>query len=523
MKKRLGRVSAVDRVNGPVTVQVNETRVSLPDGSTLADALVAAGFQHMENTVIGIVSGREETRKEVATEFRVFTSKGEIKIELTDDSMKRAWLESYGRLAGIKARWTTGQAIAFGPIASGIEAGRGESEYSRWDVSFGTGGYDAKNTFFIISKADHSSDYGARNGGVLGRVVSGRNILANLGNEDTINSIEPVIKLESFVNKIVTSDTSLKLEDGMEIYTQVEIEMLGKAKDGAEHFYAAVKKGFFQVDFAASSFISTDTMLGEICPYENFAARSEGTVSVRTTGKGRGRVYISKEDMTSNIYHSIVGRIVHGLELVRLAAPGQRIAIKTIPTRLSMLGYSFDKADKILSAAGIQYEKTGYLGADAVIVDQSPRTTMEIVSSGKVTLTAVPKSNLIEIKLYDDTAPNSSEYFRKASGLKENHVGALPVYFKYEETMLFKGKPVAVGDLIPENKPEEGTIVKGGEIGLTNTASKHEGLIGVRFGDNDKFGPTGEKYVATNIAGRIVNLEKLKKIKEKDIVYFIEV
>jgi len=98
----------------------------------------------MQNTVIGIVAGREETRREVATEFRVFTSKGEIKIELTGDSMKQAWLESYGRLAGQKARWMTGQAIAFGPIASNIEAARGESEYSRWDVSFGTGGYDAR-------------------------------------------------------------------------------------------------------------------------------------------------------------------------------------------------------------------------------------------------------------------------------------------------------------------------------------------------------------------------------------------
>jgi putative methanogenesis marker protein 3 len=513
----------LDRANEPITVQVNEKKVSLPYGSTIADALASAGYTHMQNTVIGIVAGREETRREVATEFRVFTSKGEIKVELTGDSMKKAWLESYSRLAGQKARWTTGQAIAFGPISSGIEAAKGEAEYSRWDVSLGTGGYDAKNTYFIISKTDHSSDYGARNGGVLGRVVSGRNILASLGNEDVINSIEPVIKLESFANKIVTADTSVKLEDGMEVYTQVEIEMLPKAKDGSEHFYAAVKKGFFKVDFAASSFLSTDTMLGEICPYENFAARSEGTVSVRTSGKGRGRVYISKQDMTSNVYHSIVGRIIHGLELVRMAGPGQRVAIKTIPMRLSMLGYDFEKAGRILDAAGIKYEKAGYPGEDAVIVDQSPRTTMEIVSTGAVKLTAIPKSNLIEIQLYDEAAPNTSEYFRKASGLKENHVGALPVYFKYEETMLFKGKPVAVGDLIPENKPEAGIAVKAGEIGLTNTASKHEGLIGVRFGDNDKFGPTGEKYDATNIAGRIVNLEKLKKIKEKDVVYFIEV
>ncbi|HTX43597.1 MAG TPA: methanogenesis marker 3 protein [Methanocella sp.] len=515
-------MSALDRADRSISVQVNEKKVSLPSGSTISDALAVAGYRHRENTILGIVAGREETRKEVATEFRIFTSKGEFKIELTGD-LKSVWLESYGRLVGTEARWTTGQAIAFGPIASGIPAGKGEREYARWDVSLGTGGYDAKNTFLIISKAQHSSDYGARGGGVLGRIVSGRNILASLGNGDLIKSIEPVIKLESFANKLVTTDVSARLEDGMEVYTRAVVELLPKAKDGAEHFYAAIKKGSFNVDFAASSFISTDAMLGELCPYENLAARSEGTVSVRTSGKGRGRIYISKQDMTSNVYHSIVGRVTQGLELVRMATPGQRIDITTIPLRLSMLGYGFEEAGKFLDAAAIKYRTAGYQGEDAVIVDQSPRTTMEIVASGNVTLTAVPRSNLIEVRLYDAEAPNTSDYFRKASGLKEHHVGSLPVFFKYEETMLFKGKPVAVGNLVPENKPEEGMMIKAGEIGLTNMASKHEGLIGIRFGDNDKFGPTGEKYAATNIAGRIINLEKLKKLKEKDMVYFIEV
>jgi UPF0288 family protein (methanogenesis marker protein 3) len=57
----------LDRANEPITVQVNEKKVSLPYGSTIADALAAAGYPHMQNTVIGIVAGREETRKEVAT------------------------------------------------------------------------------------------------------------------------------------------------------------------------------------------------------------------------------------------------------------------------------------------------------------------------------------------------------------------------------------------------------------------------------------------------------------------------
>ena len=516
-------MSSLEKANETIMVQVNDNKVRLPAGSTLADALAAAGYTHFRDTIIGIVAGREETRREVATEFRLFTTKGELKVELTDDSLKQIWLESYGRFVGSKIKWATGQAIAFGPIASGVQAGRSESEHARWDVSFGTGGYDAKNTYLIISKANHSSDYGVKGGGAFGRIVSGRNILSLLDNEDIINAIEPVISLEKFENKLVTLDTSAKVEDGMEVYTQIEVELSPKAKDGAEHFFAAVKNGFFKVDFAANSFISTDAMLGELCPYENLAARSEGTVSVRTNGKGRGRIYISKDDMTSNIYHSIVGQVTHGLELARIASPGQLIAIKTAPMRLSMLGYGFDEAGRILEAAGIKYEKTGYTGADAVIVDQAPRTTMDIVSSGKVKLTAIPGNNLIEIKLYDDMAPNTSEYFRKASGLKEHHVGALPIYFKYEETMLFRGKPVAVGDLTPENKPEEGSVIKAGEIGMTNTASKQVGLAGIRFSDNDKFGPTGEKYPATNITGHVINLDKLKNLKEKDMVYFKEV
>ena len=67
-----------------IKVQVNEKKVDLPAGSTIAVALEAAGYRHAEGAVIGIVTGREEARSEVATEFRVYTTKGEIRIELTE-------------------------------------------------------------------------------------------------------------------------------------------------------------------------------------------------------------------------------------------------------------------------------------------------------------------------------------------------------------------------------------------------------------------------------------------------------
>lgn len=509
-------------MSGVFVVDVNGKKVPVKQGGTLADALAAAGVSHQPGTVIGIISGKEEARKEVATEFRVLTTKGEIRLELTG-AFKQVWLDSYSQFTGSRTRWTSSQAISFGPAPTGVAAGKSESEYRRWAVSFGTGGYDAKNSYMIFIKADHSADYGVKDGGAFGRVVAGKNVLANLGQDDSITSIEPLVKLEKFANKIVTTDTSMPVEDGMEIHTILEIEMLPKAKEGAEHFYAAVKDGMFPVDFAASTFVSSDIMLGEVSPYENLAARSEGAVSIRTDGNGKGRIYISRADMTSSIYHSIVGHVTSGIELVKMVSPGQRIGITTIPDRLSVIGMDVKVAESFLTQRGIKYENAGYQGDDAVVVDQSPRTTMEIVSSGNVKITSIPRQNLVEIRMYESSAPQSVEYFRRATGLKEQHVGALNVYFKYEDTLLFKGKTVHVGELIPENKPDDGSTVAAGEIGMTNMAAKYIGMVGVRFGPSSKFGPTGEKYAATNIIGKVLDPEKLKKAKDKETVYFREV
>ncbi|OPY28344.1 MAG: hypothetical protein A4E28_01601 [Methanocella sp. PtaU1.Bin125] len=507
-------------MSGDIVVEVNGKKLAVPAGSRIADALAAAGIRRVPGTIIGIVSGREEARKEVATEFRVITSKGEFRIELAGER-KDAWLKSYDRLAGGKLKWANGQAVAFGPFASDVQPGRGEIEYRAWDVSLGTGGYDAKNSYLIISKSNHSSDYGAKSK-PFARVVSGKSVIAMLGMDDTIRSVEPVIRLEKFANKLVTTDESLPVEDGMELHTDLEVELTPKAKDGAEHFYAAVMNGTFPVDFAASTFVSTDTMLGELCPYENLAARSEGTVSIRTDGAGRGRIYISKADMTSNIYHSIIGRVTSGLELARMASPGQAIAVRAVPQRLSVLGMGLKEAEAFLASRGVKYEKAGYQGEGAVVVGQEPETTMEIVSGGQVKITSIPRQSLVEIELYRKAAPRSTEFFSRASGLKMQSVGALDVFFKYEDTMLFKGRPVQVIELIPENKPEEDQTIATGEIGLTNMAAKHVGMIGVRFSESAKFGPTGEKYAATNIIGRVIDVEKLRKAREKDRIYFTE-
>ncbi|MDR0767318.1 MAG: hypothetical protein LBE57_02555, partial [Methanosarcinales archaeon] len=61
------------------------------------------------------------------------------------------------------------------------------------------------------------------------------------------------------------------------------------------------------------------------------------------------------------------------------------------------------------------------------------------------------------------------------------------------------------------------------DIGITNQSAKRMGYIGVRLADETMFGPTGEKFEATNIIGRVLNPENLRNIKEGDVIYIREI
>jgi len=66
-------------------------------------------------------------------------------------------------------------------------------------------------------------------------------------------------------------------------------------------------------------------------------------------------------------------------------------------------------------------------------------------------------------------------------------------------------------------------MVKAGEIGVTNQAAKNAGLVGVKLIDDSRYGPSGEKFLATNIVGRILEPEKLRSVREEETVYVLEV
>jgi len=82
---------------------------------------------------------------------------------------------------------------------------------------------------------------------VVGKIISGKDVLKGLKQGDTILKIEPVIKWETLADKISTNDLSTKLEDGMRIFTYFKVDLVNEAPEGAEHFLALIRKKTFNV------------------------------------------------------------------------------------------------------------------------------------------------------------------------------------------------------------------------------------------------------------------------------------
>lgn len=508
-----------------ISVEVNGQEYILPAGSTLGDALKVSGAPYNDGTAIGILKGTAEKRKEAVTEYAINTPKGEFRIEINNPKLPsgQLWAEHFKEYEGKPVHWATSEALAFGPFEAKIKPSHGIRSFKEFDVLFGAGGFDPRNTHLIFSRKRHSAEYGVPEDGVFAEVVTGRNILSRLSREDIILNIEPIIEWEQLSEKICTTDLSTPLEDGNGIFTYFEVELSRNAPVGAEHFYALTREGTLDADVITSSFISDDSLKGEPVTYENFEPRSEGAISIRTVGYGAGRIYISKEERPSSLVHSVVGHVIGGIELVKLAEKGQKLSVECIPPQIVLLGHSFQEVEPVLSSIGVELVKDGYTGEDAVIVRQDPPTTLEILGEAKVTAYAVSRAKLIGVELYDEKAPKSVDFFRHALGLKTKTVGKLPVYMIYDDTYLFKTEKEVVKykEILPENTPTDKVLA--GEIGITNQAAKRMGTIGVRLIDDDLFGPTGEKFSSTNIIGRISEPERLIGIKEGDAIYVSEV
>ena len=158
---------------------------------------------------------------------------------------------------------------------------------------------------------------------------------------------------------------------------------------------------------------------------------------------------------------------------------------------------------------------------DRIIVSQEPGTTLDVLNERLVTVTTAPIDKVIDIELDDTAAPQSCEVFRRFTGLKEHDAGMMPVFFKFDDVVLFKPAIDPGTRIVPENQPVD--EAPAAALAITNDSRKGTGLVGVRLSANKEFGPTSEPFDGTNIIGRVIDKEKLKKVKERETVYIREV
>jgi putative methanogenesis marker protein 3 len=505
-----------------ITIHVDGERREASDGSTLGSMLPG----HPEGCAVAVI--RPATQQQAETKnLAISTSAGEITLELAGSTP--AFLLDPALISRLALHWEDRYAASFGHFPTDIRPSRKPHLYERGEVILGCGGYDRERSYLLFAKTRHSADHGAdETGGVIGRIVSGRAVLDRWATGDRIAKIEPVISWADTSRSFTTTDMSLILEEGMRVVTSVRVMAQGFTPDritteaaaSVEHLLIALESGRFVVGRATTTHILDDRAFGTDVPAQYKHPRREGTVTVRTNGSSRGGIYIYRADVPSSPSHSIVGQVVHGIELVKLAKEGDVFIVNVQPQRIDLLGLPLDVAKQVALTRGFALN-VDKAEESRIVVSQEPGTTLDVLNERAATVTTAPLTKVVDIELDDAKAPVSCDVFRRITGLKEHDAGMMPAFFTFDDVFLFKPAIPPGTPIYPENCPVN--EASAAALAITNDSRKGAGLVGVRLSANKEFGPTSEPFEGTNIIGRVIDTEKLKAIKEREMVYIREV
>ncbi|AXI25482.1 methanogenesis marker 3 protein [Methanofervidicoccus sp. A16] len=486
------------------------------EGKTLKD--VIEGEFYIEGSNVVIVKG---VKKEVkrSKKYKITTTKGVLIIGITEDSkVVDFWNRNYKKFVNKSVRWRGISDVAFGPITIDLEMSNKPEKFKKWDVVLSISGFDKEEGHLVFIKKDTTEVYGIENP-KIGILIGGKKILSQLTPEDRILSIEPLRESKEMVDYLTTKDLNIELEEGWKIWTYCEGELDGPPQT-VEHVLALMENNYFEIGEHTNTYIADCRLQSLDIEEENIEDRFRGAITVRNSGEGVGKVYIYRDGRTSTPSHTVVGRITKGMELVDFSDEGV-ITVKLKPERLNVLGMTQGEASKLFSRYGIEHEREGDKDDNAIVVEQKPEYTLEVLKSKKVITKGLSPDKLLYIEIFDSKAPRTAWYFRKTSGLTTRRIGKLKVYFKVGDMVMFERNENYARGLLPENTPSE--RVEGGYIGVTNMVKRYKGYIGVRLNPHDKYGPTGETFEGTNIVGRVVkNIEILKNVKVGDEVYLLE-
>lgn len=508
-------------------IKINGEEMDVAEASTIQDVIDETNAPYTPGSIICLIKGKKELEKNIS-KYKIKTNKGSIIIQLDESDEAKplvdVWKGQYEEFVDLDIRWSTPTEVAIGPIVTDLEPTSDEYKYFEGDVVLSLSSFSNESTHLILLKENTTNVYSVPpyNKGIFARIIGGKKTLEQLTDDDKVTGIEPIVERSSTTDSASVSDLNTVLEEGNELYTYISFEIDEDSPVGVEHLFSLIKDGRIKVSYDTESFLGFYELSGINKPKENTTQRTRGTITVRNNGVGVGKVFIYRENRVLTPNHTTVGKIVKGMEILDIAKENDFITVKSESQRLLLLNKTQSEATKMLSEAGVEHMIDGLVEDDAIIVEQNPKHTIDILKEGKVITKAVKKEDICTIKFTED-APRSVRYFKYLSGLLENPVGQIKVHFAVPgmHIVIFEGDKKLAKGLVPENNPVDKVIR--GQIGITNMASKSAGLIGIRFEDNLEFGPTAESFEATNIIGDITSdYDRLEELKEGVVVYVTE-
>ncbi|HJK45710.1 MAG TPA: methanogenesis marker 3 protein [Methanocorpusculum sp.] len=512
---------------------LNGEAKDVPQGTTLSTLLPS----HPAGCGVAILrpgvtaSGDVETPRDTS-HLRFTTTAGDIVVELLPGVVLPVPTGDVSD-ANLRVHWEDKYAVAFGPFRADFIPDHQSYRYDRGVLCLGCGGYDSGTSYLMFSRLQHMGDHGAASGGaILGTVISGLGIMNRWRNGDRITKIELVFTSVDKTNAVVTTDLSLEVEDGMQIFSEILINAEGYKEDhsaidtsctkSVEHLLFALRNSEYLIDRTASTYIRDHTEGKLAVPMELQKPRREGTVTVRTSGKSSGAIYVYTKDIPSNQHHTRTGTVVRGIELARFASVGTKLSVKVVPEQLDLRGLPLGEAVARAKARGLRVLADNRDVDGRVVIDQNPATTLEVLKDGKVALSTVALEDVIDITLDYEHAPRTVDLFRRVTGLKIYAIGSMPFFYNIDDEMyLFKPKFASNVNIIPENVPKQ--PVPPYSLAVTNDARKARGMTGVRSVANEEYGPTGEPFEGTNVIGTVLDIDKLPLIKDGSTVFIREV
>ena len=508
-------------------IKINGEEIDVAEGSSIQDVIDETNAPYTPGSIVCLIKGKKELEKNIS-KYKIKTTQGSIIIQLNESDEAKplvdVWKSQYEEFVDLDIRWSTPTEVAIGPIVTDLEPTHDEFKYFEGDVVLSLSSFSNESTHLILLKENTTNVYSVPpyNKGIFAHVIGGKKTLENLTDDDRITGIEPIVERSTTTDSASVSDLSTVLEEGNELYTYISFDIDDKSPICVEHLFSIIKDGRIKVSYDSESFLGIYELEGLEKPKEDITPRTRGTMTIRNEGKGIGKLFIYRENRVLSPNHTTVGNIVQGMELIDIAKENDFITVKSEQQRLMLLNKTQAEATKLLSEAGVEHLIDGLIDDDAIVVEQNPKHTIDILREGQVITKAIHKEELCKIKFVDN-APRSVKYFKLLSGLIENPIGQIKVHFAVPgmHILMFEGDKKSAKGLIPENNPVDKVLR--GQVGITNMSSKSVGLIGIRFEDNAEFGPTAETFGATNIVGDIVSdYDYLEKLKEGVVVYVSE-